>query len=99
MTLPALPANTRPETFDELSAWLIDRVAYYLDCPASDIKPDVNLTQYGLDSVYALTLSGDIEDELEITVSVTLAWDYRTVAEIARVLEAKVAGRDVPARA
>lgn len=62
--------------------WLLERVADYVEMPVADIKSDVKLVEYGLDSVYALTLCGDIDDEYGIEVDPTLAWDYPTVDAI-----------------
>ncbi|MGN9759237.1 acyl carrier protein [Streptomyces sp. SD31] len=63
--------------------WLVEKVAFYLDVPTSGIAPDGKLVEYGLDSVYALALVGDIEDEYGIEVEPTLAWDHPTIESIA----------------
>ncbi|MGW6916292.1 acyl carrier protein [Kitasatospora sp. NPDC054939] len=69
-------------TAESVRAWLLERVALYVERPVSEIAPDVKLVEYGLDSVYALTLCGDIDDEYGIEVDPTLAWDYPTVDAI-----------------
>jgi acyl carrier protein len=69
-------------TADRLRDWVLGRVAYYIEATAADIDPDAKLVGYGLDSVYALTLCGDIEDEYGLVVDPTLAWDYPTVNAI-----------------
>jgi len=80
-------ANTAPPPADILPAhiltWVTERVAYYLECPPTDIAPDRALTAYGFDSVFALALCGDVEDEYGLEVDPTLAWDHPTVAAIA----------------
>jgi len=70
----------------QLRDWLTARVAHYLERSPAEIDPDTTLVGYGLDSVYALTLCGDIEDEYGIEVDPTLAWDYPTVNAIVGVL-------------
>jgi acyl carrier protein len=70
-----------------LSNWLIQRVAYYLSKDISEIKTDFPLAEYGLDSVYAVSLCGDLEDFLSIYVEPTLAWDYPTIDEIVEFLQ------------
>jgi acyl carrier protein len=67
-------------------AWLTARVAYYVERDPQDIDPDAKLVGYGLDSVYALSLCGDIEDEYGLEVDPTLAWDHPTVNAIVHVL-------------
>lgn len=71
---------------EPLCTWLVERVAMYLNRSPADIDPDVPLSDYGLDSVYALTLSGDIEDHLGVPVEPTLVWDYPTISSLAQAL-------------
>ena len=72
-----MPRNTPSAT--ELRTWLTGRVAYYVQREPQDIDPDAPLTAFGLDSVYAFALCGDIEDEFQLPVEPTLVWDVRTV--------------------
>src|SRR5262245_14249660 len=81
---------------EPIKAWLSDKVAFYLEMPATDIQPDVKLVEYGLDSVYALALCGDIDDEYSLEVEPTLAWDHPTVDAIA-VLLAEMVAESTPA--
>ncbi|MFE6744846.1 acyl carrier protein [Kitasatospora purpeofusca] len=81
----------------ELTAWLTDRVAFYLEIPAEQIAPDVKLVEYGLESVYALALCGDVEDEYGIEVEPTLAWDYPTVEALVGLLQERLATAATPA--
>ena len=80
-------------TVDTLRTWLLDRVAFYLELPATDIETDAKLVEYGLDSVYALTLCGDVEDEFELMVDPTIAWDYGTIDALAEKLHAELSER------
>ncbi|MBY8853482.1 acyl carrier protein, partial [Saccharothrix sp. MB29] len=49
-------------TAPDLRAWLVERVAEYANVPAERVSTDVDLTEYGLDSISALTMCTDIED-------------------------------------
>jgi acyl carrier protein len=71
---------------DELRSWLTGRVAAQLGMSAEVIRPDVLLAEYGLDSVYALALSTDIEDHLALRLEPTVVWDHPTVDELAAFL-------------
>lgn len=66
-----------------LRDWTRERVAFYLECPVRDIDTSKPLTAYGFDSVFALAICGDIEDEYGFEVDPTLAWDYPTVDALA----------------
>lgn len=82
---PADPASLR--------AWLTGRVAYYVERSPGDVDPDAKLVGYGLDSVYALSLCGDIEDEYDLEVDPTLAWDHPTINAIVEVLAERLSSR------
>ncbi len=57
---------------DALIEWTRDRVAFYLECPPETIDPGTPLTAYGFDSVFALAICGDIEDEYGLQVEPTV---------------------------
>jgi acyl carrier protein len=69
-----------------LCAWVVQQVSSYVERPAAEIDPDVPLAEYGMDSVYALGLCGDIEVEFGLDVDPTLAWHYPTASAIAGYL-------------
>ncbi|MEV7995890.1 acyl carrier protein [Streptomyces sp. NPDC086077] len=74
MTVPTAGHST-----ESLTTWLAERIALYLKREPADIDPDVPLAEYGLDSVAALSLCGDIEDDFDLVMEPTIAWDYPTV--------------------
>jgi acyl carrier protein len=75
-------------TPENIRTWLIGRVAYYLDEPAETVDPDAPLADYGLDSVYAFVLCGEIEDTLGLAVEPTLIWDVENLADLTdRIVE------------
>ncbi|MEV7027321.1 acyl carrier protein [Kitasatospora sp. NPDC093558] len=80
MTAPyRLPAVTPGVPLPE---WLSARVAMYLRRPAISIQPTVPLAEYGMDSVQALSLCGDLEEEFGLDVEPTLLWDYPTIESL-----------------
>ncbi|GAA3804209.1 acyl carrier protein [Streptomyces coacervatus] len=79
-TAPA--PGTRTVDREEIRSKLLSLVASYLEQPVTDIRSDGKLVDYGLDSIFALTLCGDVEDEYGIEVKSTLAWDHPTVDAI-----------------
>ncbi len=66
-----------------LCTWVLTQVSSYVERPLADLDPEVPLAEYGMDSVYALGLCGDIEAEFGLDVDPTLAWQYPTAAAIA----------------
>ncbi|MFE2281677.1 acyl carrier protein [Streptomyces sp. NPDC059454] len=78
MSESTAPSTTAADN-DDLRGWLVERLAEHLRMRAADIRPDVPLSDYGLDSVYALSVAAEIEDHLGFTVDPTMMWDNPTV--------------------
>jgi acyl carrier protein len=82
--------STRPDVM-EVKRWLIERVALYLEKSPKEIDPASPLAEMGMDSIYALSLCGDIEDNLNLAVEPTLAWDHPSIEAIAGYLVSQMA--------
>nr|WP_223186312.1 acyl carrier protein [Streptomyces sp. CBMA29] len=80
-----------------MAGWLVGHVAAYTRLSADEIDPTAPLTDYGLDSVAALSLCGDIEDEFDLVVEPTVAWDHRTVDALVAYLLDALGPRSEPA--
>lgn len=74
--------------FDErdFRHWLITRLSEYLQRPADEIGAHTPFAEYGLDSVAALSLYGDIEEEFGLFLEPTVAWDHPTADDLAHHL-------------
>ncbi|MBL8100976.1 MAG: amino acid adenylation domain-containing protein, partial [Anaerolineales bacterium] len=81
----AIP-EAKPKTSSELQSWLIAQIASMLEMDASGIDPRQPFTYYGLGSVQAVSLTGDLEVFLNRKLSPTLAWDYPTIEALANFL-------------
>ncbi|MEE1748356.1 MULTISPECIES: acyl carrier protein [unclassified Streptomyces] len=87
MTVPTgRPATVREHTVETLSEWIANRISLYLKRPADEIASNVPLAEYGLDSVAALSLCGDIEEDFDLVLEPTVAWDYPTIDALAGYL-------------
>ncbi|WP_328380547.1 acyl carrier protein (plasmid) [Streptomyces sp. NBC_00440] len=78
------------KTTQGIQAWLRERVAGYVDMPVAEIRLDVRLVEYGMDSLAALMFSGEIEDEYGIEVPATMAWDHPTITAITELLSRRL---------
>ncbi|MEU6644634.1 acyl carrier protein [Saccharomonospora sp. NPDC046836] len=87
----SLPEHTRPPTTADLVTWLAERVAEYREVPVGQIDATVPLAELGLDSVYVLSLCGDVEDTWGLEVEPTVAWDYPTIEALAGYLHGELA--------
>jgi acyl carrier protein len=74
-------------------------LAQLLGIDPQEIDPDEPLISYGLGSVQALTLIGDLEDWTGRELSATLLWDYPTLNAITKYLsEDSVSAEDYVSR-
>ncbi len=68
---------------DELKVWLIGWLAGEMAISQSDVDPSRSFLSYGMDSVQAMTMVGDLESHLGLRLSPTLAWDYPDIDALA----------------
>lgn len=76
------PTPLRPGP-SSIRSWLADRVGYYLQEPAGRIDHERPLIEYGLDSVYAVALCGEIADVWGPSLDPAVIWDVDTIAKLA----------------
>lgn len=66
----------------ELSDWLLARVVAKVKMNPGAIRTDVSLDEYGLDSVAAVSISGELSDLLNVDLPGTLLYEYSTIDEL-----------------
>lgn len=83
----------RPHAVDEtrIEAWLVEQVADLLALDHDEVDPRQPLADLGLNSIAAVTLTGDLERWLDLDLPPTLAWEHPTIHDLARFLAAQVA--------
>jgi 8-amino-7-oxononanoate synthase len=86
--LTSLSSSLSRETIE---GWLIDKLAELLEIEPHEINVQENFSEYGLDSVEAINLSGELERFLGCRLSPTLLWDYQTIADLAEYLNEFIA--------
>ncbi|QBD78788.1 acyltransferase domain-containing protein [Ktedonosporobacter rubrisoli] len=89
--------QARPgHTAEEIQNWLIAQIAELLQVKASEIDVNLPFAHYGMDSLQAISIAGDLEDWLGSSISPTLVYDYPTIAAVARHLAGEP--QELPAR-
>lgn len=76
----------KPHSVEYLCDTLVQMLVQELRLPAGSVATDKPLTQYGLDSIAALTIAGDLEEMLGLELPSTLLWDCPTIDHLARYL-------------
>ena len=61
-------------------------LAKRLSISESEVDLNKTFTGYGLDSIDAITLIGDLEDKYEIELPSTLLWDFNNINEMAEYM-------------
>jgi len=87
-------AMQKPVTADQVQDWIVRRLARILDVPPATIDVDERLQNYGLESVEAVTVSGDLSDWLGRKVPPTVLWDYPTIALMAKHIAANETAKE-----
>ncbi|RMF25125.1 MAG: hypothetical protein D6756_06005 [Cyanobacteria bacterium J083] len=80
------PSSSK-SSVETVQNWLVKQLAEQLSLEADTISVTESLTRYGLDSIDAVTMVGDLEDWLDLELPSTLFWDYPTIAKTAEYLE------------
>lgn len=73
-------------TIAEIQNWLITKVSTQLNLSPTHIDITSELATYGLDSMDAVMISGELEDALDIELASTVLWDYPTIESLATFL-------------
>ncbi len=78
--------NGQAKSAEAIQTWLISALAELLEIKPQQIDVQESLAYYGLNSVEAVTISGDLSDWLGRDISPNVVWDYPTIAAIAQYL-------------
>ncbi len=68
---------------ESLDDWIRGWLGRELKLAPEDIAADTTFVRYGMDSVHAMMLVGDLEEHLKRRLPPTLAWTYPTVEALA----------------
>lgn len=71
---------------DEVLSWLTLKFADWLEVPAEELDSRKPISSYGLDSISAVTLSVQLEEELDIELDTAVLWDRPTLTSLAEHL-------------
>lgn len=77
----------------QLSLWLIKKISCINEINESEIRMDIPLANYGLDSLHALAIAGELEEMLDIELPLTLLWEYPTIDKITMFIDNQLLNR------
>lgn len=70
----------------EIQNWLVEKLAEIARMKPGEIDVHKPFASYGIDSVMAVAISGDLEEWLGRRFPATLIYDYSNIAVLARYL-------------
>ncbi|MDM8558776.1 amino acid adenylation domain-containing protein [Candidatus Parabeggiatoa sp. HSG14] len=76
-------------TVDAIQTWLLTKLSQKLNIAVSEIDIREPLARYGLDSMTAVSLSGELESKLGRSLSPTLIYDYPNIQVLSQYLIGK----------
>jgi acyl carrier protein len=76
---------SKAKDLNEMKDWLIKRISTSLKVK-NGMDPDAPFSKYGLQSIDAVILAMEIEEEVGVELPPTLLWEYNTVNECASYL-------------
>ncbi len=96
LPIPRLPESAQPtdrdwiqtQVRDWLGQWLVTRVGI----DPSEIAADRKFDDYGLDSLAAVELSGELEDWSGVELTPTRAWEHPTIGSLSRFVAQNLIG-------
>ncbi|NOX38147.1 MAG: amino acid adenylation domain-containing protein [Calditrichaeota bacterium] len=80
------PVSGKRIRVEDIESWLVKKLAEILKTPANTIDIRQPFASYGLDSAQAVSLAGELEEWLGISLPPTLLYDYPTIESLARYL-------------
>jgi acetyltransferase-like isoleucine patch superfamily enzyme/acyl carrier protein len=86
-------------TEGEIRQWCAGFFAKELKVPPAQIDPEVKFTRLGIDSTTSIIFTIDLADWLGVELAPDIMSDYPTIAELARHLAQRSAGRRLERRA
>jgi acyl carrier protein len=76
---------------ETIKTWLIDRLARQLKIEHSEIDTSRRFEAYGLDSLVAVKVAGDLEKLLEQRLSPALLFEHQTIDDLSNYLGSELA--------
>lgn len=74
----------------EVLSWLTLKFADWLEVIPDELNPQRPISSYGLDSISAVTLSVQLEEELGVELDTAVLWDRPTLESLAEHLTEKI---------
>ena len=75
-----------------LAEWIAAWLRTELGAAEGPLETTVPFTRFGMDSVHAMMMTGDLEEHLALRLSPTVTWDHPTIDALVAYLASAVGG-------
>jgi acyl carrier protein len=87
---PVTTSSNRPNA-EAIQAFIVSKLAEALKIDPTEVDIRVPFTSYGLDSIVAFSIIGDLAAWLQCDLESTLLWEFPTIEALAQFLAADAA--------
>lgn len=77
---------------ERIEAWMLGWLVNRLSMDSADVARDRPFAEYGVDSLTAVELSQELEDQFKVPLPAIVAWNYPTPATLARYIAEQTLG-------
>lgn len=96
--IPNLPSEMRPEerprTQSSIESWIVEWLIARGGVAPGDVDLERPFAEYGLDSMTAVEMSGEIEDWSGVALNPVVAWNYPTVSRLSGYITDQLFGEN-----
>lgn len=93
--LPEMPTERDFESIrDKVAQWMTQWLIVRAGVPAAQVGAETRFEDYGLDSLMAIELVGDLEDACDVELTPAIAMQNPTISQMAMLVAAMHCGKD-----
>ncbi|MCP5245533.1 MAG: acyl carrier protein [Burkholderiales bacterium] len=81
-------------TYQSILQWISIRLAELVKINVDQIDPQLPFDRYGLDSLSAVTLIGELGDWLQLELDPSIVYDYPTIEQLSKYVSEQINGGD-----
>ncbi len=74
------------KSLEEIQKWLRQRISQEIKAAPEAVSLQIPFENYGLDSIIIVTIVGDLEDWLNLSLDPTILWEYPTIESLSEWL-------------
>ncbi len=82
-------------TYQSILQWISVRLAEKVKIDVDQVDPRLPFDRYGLDSLNAVTLIGELGDWLQLELDPSIVYDYPTIEQLSNYVLQQLQGGDV----